>query len=696
MFMLESLKRLLAPPLFEEDEKNTAAQLLHWLLIVASIIEVFSLVIIALFSSSRTPFVLAALSINAVSFYFLRRGNLRVGSIIFVGLLWLLLTVNGFRVIGIYSPTLSVYTLCIILAAVLLHEKVGILVGFLSSFAVAGMVIAHRNGLLPMITELSIIPEVSMTAYLVTFAGTGTLLYFTAGRIRRAFVSLMENEQILAERNREMENQIREREEVEMERDSFFELSVDLFAIASADGYFRRLNPAFHKTLGYLADELSSKPFLEFVHPDDVESTRKEFSTILEGTISYDFENRYRCKDGSYRWLAWSSYPQNGKVYAVAKDITERKTTEQALRASEERYRLLFENTEVPTFIYSREGKILMVNARAAQVLRTKPEEAVGRALDEFFPRPQVVLFYERIDRVLTTGVNNIYEDTVELGGQRRWYLSNFQALHDEQGARFAAQVIVHDITILKQAEEKEQELALAKEKSTFLTEFLANISHDLKTPLTTINTSLALLERITDPTRQRDKIQQISEQVEMVEKFIQDILMVSRLDHLPALERATFPLNELISNITEKLRPKIEKKQITLTLDLASDLPSIWADYSQLQRVFVNLVENALNYTPNSGRVDVRTYMKDQIVTVEIMDTGIGIAAEDLPHIFDRFYRADKARRLEQGGTGLGLAIVKKLLEMHEAAINVDSTPDKGTTFRVEIPVRQEEAVGS
>ena len=124
------------------------------------------------------------------------------------------------------------------------------------------------------------------------------------------------------------------RKQAEMERDRYFTLSPDLFCIAGMDGYFKRLNPAFSETLGWTNDELMARPFLSFVHPDDYAATLAEVEKLGQGAVTLSFENRYRCRDESYRWLAWKSVPEAGLLYASAHDITERKRAEQAIRDS--------------------------------------------------------------------------------------------------------------------------------------------------------------------------------------------------------------------------------------------------------------------------------------------------------------------------------------------------------------------------
>jgi PAS domain S-box-containing protein len=247
---------------------------------------------------------------------------------------------------------------------------------------------------------------------------------------------------------------------------------------------------------------------------------------------------------------------------------------------------------------------------------------------------------------------------------------------------------IGRDISAQKEKEQQALELALAKQKTIYLTEFLDTISHDLKTPLSVLNTGLYLLERLHEPEKQYDKIQQLKEQTRILQRFIQDILIVSRLEHAPELDRQTTNINAMLSEISNQLRPKAEKKHIHTHLELADSIPIISADPEQLQRAFTNLIENAIDYTPEAGSVDVRTHAVPDNVVVEIADTGIGIPFEDLPHIYERYYRSEQARALERGGTGLGLPIAKKIIDMHLGEISVTSVLGQGTTFRIQIPL--------
>jgi signal transduction histidine kinase len=231
---------------------------------------------------------------------------------------------------------------------------------------------------------------------------------------------------------------------------------------------------------------------------------------------------------------------------------------------------------------------------------------------------------------------------------------------------------------------EERLKAALHKEKVELLTSFISTLSHDLKNPLTVIKTNLYLMERLNDPAREKAKLQVIKEQTSRLEKLIEDVLTMSRLEHGTQFSFEPVDLNTLLDEARQKIETEAVKKNLVVRLDRTASLPMVNVIKGELHRAVVNLLENAVNYTPPGGSITLRTRMNDTGVAVEVIDTGIGIGKDDLPYIFDRFYRADAARTSGSGGTGLGLAIVKKIVEMHDGAIEVESRPGEGSCFRI------------
>jgi len=221
--------------------------------------------------------------------------------------------------------------------------------------------------------------------------------------------------------------------------------------------------------------------------------------------------------------------------------------------------------------------------------------------------------------------------------------------------------------------------------------DFVVNASHELRTPLTSILGSLEMLEGEVEGEAAR-WVQAIQRNADRMTAIVQDMLMLSRLEAReaePSPERVD--LRRLIEDVTGMFAHRAQSQGIALTLSIPGDLPHITADAFLIEQMLVNLVDNGLKYTEKGEvRVLCETEGAD-LVRIEVADSGIGIPAESLPRIFERFYVVDKSRSRKLGGTGLGLAIVKHIVQSHGGTIDVESTPGGGTRFVVRLPRGQQ-----
>jgi PAS domain S-box-containing protein len=373
-------------------------------------------------------------------------------------------------------------------------------------------------------------------------------------------------------------------------------------------------------------------------------------------------------------------------------EIARREQTEATLRASEEKYRLLFENMGVMSAVYATDGTIVLMNRTAAALFDKTPEALQGGNIRDLLQPEDAEAALQQHARVIET-------HTAEIG-EGRVVFPNGKELHygrqviplplspNLSDGRPQVLVITTDLTRQKQAEQRERELQVARERNAFLTEFFSTISHDLKTPITIINTSLYLLERAQTAEQRQQKMEQLNQQVALLNQYIQDMLTISRLEYLPGINKETVDLERIAEEVRQLLRPRAETKQIRLDLHVPSDPTPVYGERDQLHRMLVNLVENAVTYTPPNGQVAVSIDTRKDAVLIEVKDSGMGIASDDLPHIFERFYRAEQAKDAEATGSGLGLAIVKKIVEMHDGSIEVQSQPGAGTRFTVQLPI--------
>jgi two-component system phosphate regulon sensor histidine kinase PhoR len=222
--------------------------------------------------------------------------------------------------------------------------------------------------------------------------------------------------------------------------------------------------------------------------------------------------------------------------------------------------------------------------------------------------------------------------------------------------------------------------------------DFVANASHELKTPLASIKAyAETLLDwALNDESVNRRFLERIDEQVERLNQLILDLLSLARLESSQEFfEHGPLSVIPVLESCLEGHRGRAEAKNLVLTFDLGNLNPEalILADEEAVRQIFDNLIDNAIKYTPDGGRVRVTCSLAMDAVTVEVEDSGIGIPRDELPRIFERFYRVDKARSRELGGTGLGLSIVKHLISSIHGQISVNSRPGTGSRFTVRIP---------
>jgi len=368
-----------------------------------------------------------------------------------------------------------------------------------------------------------------------------------------------------------------ERNKLTEERDRFFALSMDMLCIVHLDGRFQRVNPAFQEVLGFSEEELLAMSLFELVHPDDRADTMTEYKKLSAGQPRPFMENRLLCKDGTYRWVAWSYFPvpEDGLAFGVGRDMTELRRMHEILR------------------------------------LRAQELENANRVKDEF----------------------------------------------------------------------------------------LATMSHELRTPLTSILGWARLLDSNQLGEKEKERaVHVIQRNAEAQSKLIEDLLDVSRI--ITGKLRIEFqPLSfaAITDSAVNSLRPAIDAKQLQIETTIDPAAGPILGDPARMQQIVTNLLSNAIKFTPNDGKIHVRLERTDSDVRLEVSDTGVGLSAEHLPHIFERFRQVDSSNVRAHGGLGLGLAIVDYLVRQQAGTVRAESEGlGKGATFTVEFPLTQTEIMTS
>lgn len=232
-----------------------------------------------------------------------------------------------------------------------------------------------------------------------------------------------------------------------------------------------------------------------------------------------------------------------------------------------------------------------------------------------------------------------------------------------------------------------DEDFAAERERVRVLKQFISDVSHDLRTPLAVISSAAYMLKLKSESTETAQLVDRIRDQVGRLDQIIEDMFTMTALDATrPEKTYKLVNLNDLGRVLRDEFSQLADEHQLTLTF-YPGKLTPVMADHNNLWRALSNLIVNAIRFTNAGGRVVLATYMEDGWVIFAVVDTGVGIPPEDMPHIFERFYRGDKARRTVTGGSGLGLAIAQRIIEYHGGKIEVNSSPGKGSTFRVLLP---------
>lgn len=368
----------------------------------------------------------------------------------------------------------------------------------------------------------------------------------------------------LRQRIAESEESIKKYMQTWEELDRMFNLSLDMLSIADKKGYLQRVNPAWEKTLGYTEEELLEKSFSDFIHPEDRTASIAEVKKIYNGAPYVHFENRYRCKDGSYKWLVWTVLPLVG------------------------------------------EGVI----------------NFVGR-----------------------------------------------------------------DITARKQIEKEREHLVKELEaKNSELERFTYTISHDLRSPLVTMqgftNMLLKDLER-NDREKAELDLKYIVSAVDNMSSLLSDTLKLSRSGRV-VNPPEDVPFGDIVEDALEQAAEQIKSSGVEIAI--ANDLPAVHVDRMRIAEVLVNLIVNSINYrgTEPNPRIEIGHRLKGKETVFFVKDNGIGIEKSEHEKVFELFYKVDKNSK----GTGAGLAIVKRIIEVHDGRIWIESEKGKGCTVCFTLPV--------
>ena len=488
------------------------------------------------------------------------------------------------------------------------------------------------------------------------------------------------------------------------------ENAFDIVAVQDADGTIHYESPAIERVLGYTPDELVGASALALVHPDDLTTVVEAIAEGMQtpGAVSrMDFRARH--KDGSWRMLEAVGKnllddPEIHAIVTTSRDVTEQRAGEEAIRESEERFRAAFEGAPMGVAVADLDGTLLHVNPALCELSGYPAEEIEGRLFTDFVPSDELELDIEALRLLVETREpqRNLERRLIANGGGERWLQVGISLVHDKAGAPSGIVLQAVDITARKMAEADgkhahtllRRQNALLRDADRLKGELISVVSHDLRTPLTSI---MGYLELVLDEAEgplspeQRRFLEVIERNADRLLALVNDLLLISSAEAGKLeLNLAEADLAEVAEHVVEAQRPRAEGLELDLRLVGESVVAVV--DRARIAELLENLVSNALKFTPPGGSVEVRVSRLGELAVLEVADTGIGISAGDRNHMFERFFRSRRARKVP--GIGLGLSIVKAIVTAHGGRISVESLPGEGTTFRVELALESTPAV--
>ncbi len=368
--------------------------------------------------------------------------------------------------------------------------------------------------------------------------------------------------------------------------------------------------------------------------------------------------------------IAVQTKDEIGKLAQVFNEMSSSlKTTVDDMSLEKNRLSSILANMADGVIMTDAGGNIILANRAAGNLLGFKEENAAGK------PAIEAVHDHE-IDEILKSCLKIDKEQTIQFeSGVTRRFLRVIAVPLQNQGRLNGVLLLLQDLTEVRNLQTMRREL-------------IGNISHELRTPISGIKAiAETLLDgAIDDKEAAMDFVSRIENEADRLSQMVAEITQLSRIETGQAeLKMEPVNVNALIEEIITEMSPLAERQQVIFSKELASDLPGIQADKDRIHQTIINLVHNAIKFNKPGGKITVSTVFDNKSVSASVSDTGIGISKDDLPHVFERFFKADKART--GGGSGLGLAIAKHTIQAHGGEIHAQSQEGKGSTFTFTLP---------
>jgi PAS domain S-box-containing protein len=410
-------------------------------------------------------------------------------------------------------------------------------------------------------------------------------------------------------------------------------------------------------------------------HPDTVVIVITGYATLDHAVDAM--------KNGAFDFVSKPFSPQDLRL-VVTKAIEHTRTL-QDIANEKSRVRTMINHLSGGVMTTDTRKQVALANHAFLNLIDYRGVSPIGRPVNELVANETLLAM---IDKALAMPLSQFAEATEEFTvrpqgetGPERIIGARCVPFRDRLGRNLGTITVLHDITALKKMDQMKSD-------------FVALVSHEIRGPLNSVlMQQKVVLDELAGPItgKQREILQRASEKIQALVALTSELLDLAKMESgLINMEKETLDLAPILADQALFHLPKAQSKQISLELAPLPDLPPVLANRTNMEEVLSNLIINAINYTPEKGRVIVSAHRDADYVCFKVTDTGFGIAPEDLARIFDRFYRVKNEKTRYVIGTGLGLPIVKSIIEAHNGRIEIKSEPDKGSTFAVLIPIAQ------
>ena len=481
---------------------------------------------------------------------------------------------------------------------------------------------------------------------------------------------------------------------------TLFDQTHDAVFMIALDGRMMHVNPRAVQLTGYTVDELITMSI------NDLSAGSMDGPNVLAKLVRGEklppFERRIRTRAGEVIQAEVTAELVRGArgapwyVQTIVRDITLRKQAEKILRDSEALLRQIIDLAPVHIFAKDADSRYLLANQSVADAYGTTTAALIGKTDAEMSRRPEEAEGFVSQDRqVIETGCPVVIPEVEFTDGQgRKRILRTIKIplqFPDREG--LAVLGVSSDITEMKQAEAEVRqayrqayELAVERQHVQILTQFIQDSSHEFRTPLSVISTSIYLMTRTKDDAKRAAHAAQAHTQITRITRLIDQLQTMADLDSNIPFEYGPLNVNVLLREIATEIAEDAKQRGLTVETALLSSLPPVTADAERLRQAFEHVIENALRFTTGGGSISIATRFEDQQVVIEVSDTGVGIPSELVPHALRRFWRRDQAHTTP--GFGLGLPIVQKIVDRHSGRLTLQSRCDCGTIVTITLPV--------